>query len=97
MEDDPVEAARDKKDSSMMVGLDLTASGGADAFVSAGSTGALLTAATLKVKRIRGIRRAALGTILPGEKGQTLLLDCGANAECSPSTCCNLRCSAPAM
>ncbi|MCL1828919.1 MAG: phosphate acyltransferase PlsX [Oscillospiraceae bacterium] len=84
MEDDPVAATRHKKDSSMSVALKLLAGGFGDACVSAGSTGALLTGATLTVKRIRGIRRAALAPVLPnGEKG-VLLIDCGANAECSP-------------
>lgn len=52
--------------------------------VSAGSTGALLTGATLTVKRIRGIRRAALAPVLPTGQYGTVLIDCGANAECSP-------------
>ena len=84
MEDDPSTATRRKKDSSMTVGLSRLRDGEADAMVSAGSTGALLTGATLIVKRIRGIRRAALAPVLPaGEKG-VMLIDCGANAECTP-------------
>ena len=84
MEDDPSTATRRKKDSSMTVGLNRLRDGEADAMVSAGSTGALLTGATLIVKRIRGIRRAALAPVLPaGEKG-VMLIDCGANAECTP-------------
>ena len=83
MEDDPSTATRLKKDSSLTVGLTLLHDGGGDAFVSAGSTGALLTGATLIVKRIRGIRRACLAPVMPnGDKG-ALLIDCGANAECS--------------
>ena len=52
--------------------------------VSAGSTGALLAGATLVVKRIRGVRRAAMGPVLPTAEGRMLLCDCGANAECTP-------------
>ncbi len=84
MEDDPAYAVREKKDSSLVVGLKLLAAGEGDAFVSAGSTGALLTGATILVKRIRGIRRAALASFLPTAKGGALLLDCGANTECTP-------------
>ena len=84
MEDDPSTATRRKKDASMTVGLNQLRDGAADAMVSAGSTGALLTGATLIVKRIRGIRRAALAPVLPaGERG-VMLIDCGANAECTP-------------
>ena len=83
MEDDPSTATRRKKDSSMAVALNLLRDGKGDAVVSAGSTGALLTGATLTVKRIKGIRRAALAPVLPaGEKG-VMLIDCGANVECT--------------
>ncbi len=84
MDEDPVTAAREKKDSSMSVGLTMLRDGFGDAFVSAGSTGALLTASTLIVKRIRGIRRAALAPVLPVTEKGVLLIDCGANAECTP-------------
>jgi len=84
MEDDPTGAIREKKDSSLVVGLRMLAAGEGDALVSAGSTGALLTGATLIAKRIRGIRRAALAPVLPTAKGGALLLDSGANAECPP-------------
>ncbi len=78
-------AVRGKKDSSMSVMLTLLAEGKADAAVSAGSTGALLTGATFIVKRIKGVRRAAIGTVMPNaEGGRTMLLDSGANAECTP-------------
>lgn len=84
MDEDPVTAIREKKDSSMVVGLTMLRDGLGDAFVSAGSTGALLSGSTLIVKRIRGIRRAALAPVLPlGEKG-LIVIDCGANAECTP-------------
>ncbi|MBQ8357794.1 MAG: phosphate acyltransferase PlsX [Clostridia bacterium] len=78
MEDDPIAVLRGKKDSSMIVGLNLLAQGKGDAFVSAGNTGALFTAATFIVKRVRGVGRAAIGTVLPGTKS-CLLLDAGAN------------------
>ena len=84
MEDDPARAVRDKKDSSMSVMLRMLRDGEGDAAVSAGSTGALLSGATLVVKRVRGVRRAALAPILPTKKGSCVLIDCGANAECSP-------------
>ena len=83
MEDDPSTATRRKKDASMTVALNLLRDGKGDAMVSAGSTGALLTGATLIVKRIRGIRRAALAPVLPAGEHGVLLIDCGANVECS--------------
>lgn len=83
MEDDPSTATRRKKDSSMAVALNLLRDGRGDALVSAGSTGALLTGATLTVKRIRGIRRAALAPVLPAGKNGVMLIDCGANVECT--------------
>lgn len=86
--DDPATAFRKKKDSSLTVGLTLLRDGGGDGFVSAGSTGALLAGATLVVKRIRGVRRAALAPILPTETGRMVLLDCGANAECTVEYLC---------
>ena len=83
MEDDPSTATRRKKDSSMAVALTMLSEGKGDAVVSAGSTGALLTGATLTVKRIRGIRRAALAPILPAGEHGVMLIDCGANVECT--------------
>ena len=82
--DNPSTAFREKKDSSLTVGLNLLKSGAGDAFVSAGSTGALLAGATLLVKRIHGIRRAALAPVVPSGNGGAVLIDCGANAECPP-------------
>ena len=84
MEDNPARAFRDKPDSSMTRGLEAVRDGKADALVSAGSTGALLSGATLVVRRIRGIRRAALAPVLPNAKGQMVLIDCGATADCTP-------------
>lgn len=83
-EDDPIAAIRHKKDSSMRVGLSYLAKGEGDAFVSAGNTGALISGATLFVKRINGIRRAALAPVMPSTDGNYLLIDSGANAECMP-------------
>ena len=84
MEDDPAAAIREKKDSSMVVGLKLLRDGAGDAFVSAGNTGAMLTGATLITKRIPGIRRAALAPVIPNRESNMILIDCGANAECTP-------------
>ena len=78
MEDKPMCVVRDKKDSSMSVGLRMVANGEADAFVSAGNTGALITGATLIVKRILGINRPAIASVLPLEN-PVLLMDSGAN------------------
>lgn len=78
MEDRPLCVVREKKDSSMSVGLRMLADGEADAFVSAGNTGALVTGATLIVKRIPGINRAAIASILP-MSCPVLLMDSGAN------------------
>lgn len=84
MHDEPKKILRELRTSSMAVGLDLLAQGKGDAFVSAGSTGALLMGATFLVKRIKGVSRPALATVLPTAAGPSLLLDCGANAECRP-------------
>ena len=85
MHDDPASVIHKRKNSSMVVGLKMLADGQGDAFVSAGSTGALLTGATLLVKRVKGIRRAAMGPAMPNKTGgKTVILDCGANAECTP-------------
>ncbi len=84
MEDNPALAFKEKKDSSLTVGLNLLKDGAGDAFVSAGSTGARLSAATLVTRRIRGIRRAALAPVVPTGQGGAVLVDCGANAECTP-------------
>jgi len=81
----PVAAIKAKKDSSMVVGLGLLKQGRASAFVSAGSTGALLTGATTIVGRIKGIKRPALGVLLPNTtSGYTFLIDAGANVDVRP-------------
>ena len=85
MHDDPANVIRKKPNSSMVLGLKMLSDGQGDAFISAGSTGALLTGATLIVKRVKGIRRAAMGPAMPNKTGgKTVILDCGANAECTP-------------
>jgi glycerol-3-phosphate acyltransferase PlsX len=84
MDEEPVMAYRKKKDSSMTVGLNMLKEGQGDAMVSAGSTGALLSGATLVVKRIPGVKRAALAPILPNADKGVMLIDCGANVECTP-------------
>jgi len=85
MHDDPAAVLHKRKNSSMVVGLKMLAEGQGDAFISAGSTGALLTAATLVVKRVKGIRRAAMAPAFPNKAGgKTIICDCGANAECTP-------------
>ena len=82
--DNPATAFREKKDSSLTVGLNLLKSGEGDAFVSAGSTGALHVGASLIVRTVKGVKRPALATVIPG-KTPFLLLDCGANVECRAS------------
>ena len=82
MHDDPVKAVRHKTDSSLVKGLTMLKNGEADAFVSAGSTGALHVGTSLIVRTVKGVKRPALATCMPGKKQPFLLLDCGANAEC---------------
>lgn len=81
--DEPTSVLHGKRDTSMMVGAKLLAAGEGDAFVSAGNTGALLTVATLVVKRIKGIKRAAICPVCPTEGGMCVMLDMGANNECT--------------
>ena len=85
MHDDPGSVIHKRKNSSMIIGLRMLAEGQGDAFISAGSTGALLTGATLIVKRVKGIRRAAMAPAMPVKTGgKVIICDCGANAECTP-------------
>ena len=84
MEDSPTDVLRAKKSSSMAVGLRALAAGEGDAFVSAGSTGALVVGSRTYVRCVEGLRRAALSPLVPCESGCFMLLDSGANAECRP-------------
>lgn len=83
-DESPTEALRKKKDSSLVIGLELLRDGKGDAFISAGSTGAVLAGGTLIVKRIKGIMRPAICPVIPGRKKPFLLMDAGANADCKP-------------
>ncbi|HLH24703.1 MAG TPA: phosphate acyltransferase PlsX [Chloroflexota bacterium] len=84
MAEAPAVAVRQREQSSLRVGLRRVAHGEADAFVSAGNTGAVMTAALLELKRIRGVARPALGAVMPTARGHCLILDVGANADCKP-------------
>ena len=81
----PVAAIRSKKDSSIVVGMKMVKDGKADAFVSAGSSGAVLVGGQVLVGRIKGVERPPLAPLLPTEKGVSLLIDCGANVDARPS------------
>ena len=81
----PVNAVRKKKDSSIVVGMNLVKKGEADAFVSAGSSGAILVGGQIIVGRIRGVERPPLAPLIPTRKGVSLLIDCGANVDARSS------------
>ena len=85
---EPTEVMKSYKESSLAVGLRSLAEGRGDAYVSAGSTGAIVVGATLIVKRIKGIKRAALASVIPGLDKSYMLLDLGANVECRPEMLC---------
>ena len=85
MAESPVNAIRRKKDSSIVVAMNLVKSGECDAYVSAGSTGANLVGAQVLVGRIRGVERPPLAPLLPTATGASLLVDCGANVDARPS------------
>lgn len=82
MTDHPIEASRNKKDSSMNVALDLVKQEIATACVSSGNTGALLSSSQLRLKRMKGILRPAIASVFPNKKGQMLVLDLGATSDC---------------
>lgn len=84
MHDDPTSILKSHKSSSMALAFKELCEDRADAFVSAGSTGAIVVGGTLMVKRIKGIKRPALAGMIPSPKGHYLLMDMGANAECRP-------------
>lgn len=84
MDEHPAQAVRNKKDSSIVAGCRIVKEGGADGFFSAGSTGAVMAAATLVMGRVKGVSRPAIATVLPTVGSPVVLLDVGANAECKP-------------
>jgi len=84
MKDNPVDAIRRKKDSSIMVAFGLVAAGDADAVVSAGNSGATLAAAVRKLGRIKGVSRPGIASFFPTQKQPVVIMDIGANVECRP-------------
>ncbi len=84
MEDDPALAIRRKKDSSLLRALELVSDDQADAAISSGNTGALVAGATVRLGRLEGIKRPSLACIMPSRTGAFVLLDAGANPECTP-------------
>src|SRR5699024_8141325 len=83
-DDEPTKAIRRKKNSSMVIGLEMLKDNIGDGFVSSGNTGALLSGGIFIVKRIKGIKRAALASVFPTKEGFSFLLDIGANVDCKP-------------
>lgn len=88
MHDEPTTLLKAHKESSMAIAFKLLSEGRADAFVSAGSTGAIVVGGTLIVKRIKGVKRPALGSMIPSPDSSYFLMDMGANAECRPEMLC---------
>lgn len=88
MEYEPRTLLKEHKDTSLGVAMQALAQGKGDAVVSAGSTGAIVVGATFIVKRIKGIRRTAIASVMPSDKGPFMLLDSGANIECRPEHLC---------
>jgi len=86
--DDPTSILKAKNDCSMALAFKELSEGRADAFVSAGSTGAIVVGGTLIIKRIKGVKRPALAGLIPSPKANYLLMDMGANAECRPEMLC---------
>jgi phosphate acyltransferase len=84
MQDVPNVALKTKKDSSITVGVTLHRDGNAEAFVSAGNTGAVLSASTLLLGRLKGVSRPTIGALIPTATGQCLLADAGTNVDCKP-------------
>ncbi len=88
MHDEPTSLLKEHKNSSMGIAFKALSEGKADAFVSAGSTGAIVVGGTLMVKRIKGVKRPALGTMMPSPTKAYMLMDMGANADCRPEMLC---------
>lgn len=88
MHDEPTSLLKAHKESSMAVAFNALAEGQADAFVSAGSTGAVVVGGTFIVKRIKGVKRPALASMIPSPDSSYMLMDMGANAECRPEMLC---------
>lgn len=84
MDEHPAQAVRQKRGSSIVVGIRLVRDGSADAFVSAGNTGAVMAAGLFELKRIAGVDRPALAAPFPTRRGRSLIVDAGANADCRP-------------
>jgi glycerol-3-phosphate acyltransferase PlsX len=84
MDEKPAEAVRAKPDSSLVVANRLVAEGRADAVLSAGNTGAMLAAGLLEIRRLQGVLRPAIAVVLPTERGPSVLVDSGANADARP-------------
>lgn len=82
--EEPTKILKEYRDSSMAVGMELVAKGEGDAFLSAGSTGAVVVGGSLIVKRLKGVKRAAIGTVLPCKDGHYMLMDAGGNSDCRP-------------
>ena len=86
MHDDPVSLLKAKSDCSMAAAFKLLKEGKGDAFVSGGSTGAIVVGANFIIKRLKGVKRAGLATVIPTIKGCYMLMDAGANLDCKPET-----------
>lgn len=84
VEENPMSIRNEHKDSSLGLGLRLLADGKGDAFVTAGSTGAVVVGSNLFVKRIKGVKRAAIASLMPSDEGKFMMMDCGANLTCTP-------------
>lgn len=84
MDDSPTVALRGKKDNSIRVALEMVASGEADAFVSAGNSGAVMASAVVVLENLAGVDRPAIALEIPSRRGSVILLDVGANVECAP-------------
>lgn len=88
MHDEPTSILKEHRNSSMAKAFDILCEGSADAFVSAGSTGAIVVGGTLLVKRIKGVKRPAIATVIPSPRGSYMLMDSGANSDCRPEMLC---------